>query len=365
VKILIATGPTGGHFFPGLALAERIRKMTDWSVVMVVPPRPALRAWLVRKEISSIELPDVPFKLREFWRLPGRWLNIFRRAGQIITREKPSLVVGTGSYASLAVVLAAWMNGCRVVVHEQNIVAGKTTRLLSLLADRVAVTFPETRGLSRLRCEVTGLPLLEDFSYRLERNKALESLGLDAGKVTLLVMGGSQASRALNRLVLTNLKLFRKENLQCLHLAGPEREEVGEAYRRAGVRARVFDFSCEMGLLYSASDVAVARAGAGTLVELVNRQLPAILVPYPYAGGHQRENARWLLKKGGCLLLEQGARMREEFPSLLQQLLKERDLMRARLSRLHLTDDRECFLSLIKGLVASKKRKDTRFSHSH
>jgi len=351
VKVLVVTGPTGGHFFPGLALAEKILSQTDWEVVLLIPPREMLKTWVKRKGVKAILVDFLPFSLKKIHRFFPVWKKTFLRSWQIIRKEKPHLVVGTGSYTSVPVILSGWLAGSQILLHEQNVVAGKANRFLALLATEVAVTFPETKGILLRKYQLTGFPLLSDFRKRWDKDAVLKSFGLQPEGTTVLIMGGSQSARALNELAINNIKVFQEENLQCLHLAGPDASGVREVYRRCGVPAVVFDFSYEMDKLYSACDVAIARAGAGTLVELVDRSIPALLIPYPFAGSHQVKNASWLLERQACFVLEQTDRMNEEFPAVFKKLLQERHFITQKLSLLQLADNSDRLFHKVRELV--------------
>ncbi|MCM8769927.1 MAG: UDP-N-acetylglucosamine--N-acetylmuramyl-(pentapeptide) pyrophosphoryl-undecaprenol N-acetylglucosamine transferase [Candidatus Omnitrophica bacterium] len=354
-KVLIVTGPTGGHFFPGLSLAEQIQR-AKWNVLMLIPAREALIKWVEKKNVSFYTLPATYSSDRNLLVFWFHQVKIFLWSWRVLKTERPHLIVATGSYLCVPVVIAGWLFGCKILLHEQNVIAGKTTRVLSLLADRVAVTFPETKGLPLRRLVVSGFPLVSDFLVKRERSQVLSSLGLSPGKTTLLVVGGSQAARALNELLVVNAPLCLKEDLQCLHLAGSEAERVQEAYNQAGVPAIVFRFCYDMASVYSASDLAVARAGAGTLVELVSWRLPALLVPYPYAGGHQEKNAEWLFQKQACLIMKQSNQnqMNKEFPDMLKSLLAQREVIRSRLARIKLADTEGRLLQLAGRLLAAR-----------
>ena len=298
--ILILAGGTGGHVFPALAVAGVFGEHS-------VPVH-----WL--GGTSGIESRLVPAAGIAFTALPGRGLRgtgLGRKllgpprlvaavlsAWRLIRRIEPRAAIGFGGYASGAGGLAAWCARCPLVVHEQNAIAGYTNRVLARLAARVLTGFPGTFG---KRGEFTGNPVREELTrlappaarYR-ERDGALH----------LLVIGGSQGARVLNETV--PAALARCEGrFEICHLAGPAHvETTSEAYRAAGVDARVEGFSGEMPALYGWADFAIARAGALTLAEFATVGLPAILVPFPAAvDDHQSVNARVFAAEGAARLV--------------------------------------------------------------
>jgi UDP-N-acetylglucosamine--N-acetylmuramyl-(pentapeptide) pyrophosphoryl-undecaprenol N-acetylglucosamine transferase len=196
-----------------------------------------------------------------------------------------------------------------VVIHELIVSPGDEIRWLAPFAQAVAVSFPQTKQhLSRrARVEVTGNPIPP--RQPIDPICAREHLGLDGERPVLLVMGGSQGSEAINRWAIRiweDQSLSKRQQVQILHLAGLRgADEAEHAYHRLGMKGRVFPFFRQMHFAYAASSFAISRAGATTIAELVEYRLPAILIPYPYAGGHQRQNALWMQQQGGAVVIRE------------------------------------------------------------
>jgi UDP-N-acetylglucosamine--N-acetylmuramyl-(pentapeptide) pyrophosphoryl-undecaprenol N-acetylglucosamine transferase len=223
---------------------------------------------------------------------------------------RPDVVVGFGGYPSLVGIVLARAAGFPTLLHEANLIPGRANRWLSRWVDAVAVSFPETRrGLSaRVMVEVTGNPLRPGLR-EAPPAQARRFFGLDETRPVLLVMGGSQGSRAVNRLVLAmweaQTAAFR-EGWQVLHVAGCDhRPAVEEAYRRLKMDAKVFGFLPEMPMALACAALSISRAGATAVAELAACQIPAILIPYPHAQAHQRANAQWMRDLGGAVILEE------------------------------------------------------------
>jgi UDP-N-acetylglucosamine--N-acetylmuramyl-(pentapeptide) pyrophosphoryl-undecaprenol N-acetylglucosamine transferase len=215
---------------------------------------------------------------------------------------RPEVVIGFGGYISGPILLLASLSKTKTIIHEQNIYPGKTNRILARFVDKVAVTFPETKKyLNRYESKIiiSGIPLRKEFKR--------ESIKRDIFSV--LIVGGSQGASALNRLVPEAAGLInseRKKEFEVIHISGHrDRDEVIKAYRDKDIKSEVFSFTDEIPKFYNACDFVISRAGAATVSELLFLGKPSILIPYPYAGGHQRLNAAVLRDRGIAVLLEE------------------------------------------------------------
>lgn len=262
------------------------------------------------------ELATVPVEPWPKWWAaadPRYWWRQGRAAAatlRLLRRFRPHVVVGFGGAVAGPAVLLAKLSGTPTVIHEQNLFPGRTTRLLASWADRVAVSFEETRRHlpPTARIAVTGNPVRPEVEQCV-RETASAALGLTPGKPVLVIMGGSQGAHLLNVLsveAVASLTPAQHRAFQVVHLTGPgDCSWVTERYRALGVTAAVHAFLPAVGPAYAAATVAVARAGATTVAELVATATPSVLVPYPYARGHQMLNAEWLSRHGGAVLVPQ------------------------------------------------------------
>jgi len=309
--LAVAGGGTGGHIFPGLAVAREFRRREPGTRVLYLGAAGRLEERVVPRECPAIRFHGLrvrglkgqgPLGAMTALALAARAVGECRRE---IAAFGADLLLGTGGYSSGPAALAARTLGIPVVLQEQNAVPGLTNRLLALVAQRVFIAFePAHRHFPAGRAVLAGNPV---------RDEAIGA-GTEVGRgpgLRLLVLGGSQGARGVNRLVAGALPALVAAGLDVsfVHQSGdPEREAVAAAYRGAGLTADVAAFFDAMGERYGAADLVIARAGAGTIAEIAANGRPAILIPFPHAAGdHQRVNARWLADRGGAVIVEEQA----------------------------------------------------------
>jgi len=305
--ILIMAGGTGGHVFPGLAVAE-LMKAGGWRVVWMGNPR-GMEARLVPArgyEMAWVRFAALRGKglLRKLL-LPLALLSGFWQARREIRRVRPDVVLGMGGYISFPGGMMAVLLGCPLVIHEQNAVAGLANRVLARIAARVLCGFPQALPNSAwvgnpVRAEIARLAVpAERFADRLPAELPLR----------LLVLGGSLGAAAINEMVPKGLALIGPdERPQVVHQAGEKHLATLQAnYAAAGVQANCVAFIDDMAGAYEWADLVICRAGALTVAELAAAGVASIIVPYPSAvDDHQTANARFLANAGGAILLAQG-----------------------------------------------------------
>lgn len=303
LKIVIAGGGTGGHLFPGIAIAQEFQASLGAAVTFLTSPKAVTARILDRygfpwEVIASRALKGQGLlsRLRTLVSLPGSVWEAKARLKALA----PHLVLGMGGYASGPVGVAAYLSGIPLAIHEQNAIPGVANRWLARLAGRIFLSFPDTSGYyPRDRAVWTGNPIRpEFFAAPLKR---------PAAPFTVLLMGGSQGAHSLNLAALAALPLLAdlKEQLHFLHITGKEdREEVSSGYAQAGFAAEVVDFTPEVPAWMARAHLAVCRAGASTLAELTGLGRAALLVPFPFAANnHQEFNARFLAAAGAGELI--------------------------------------------------------------
>lgn len=329
-RLVFACGGTGGHIFPAFSVAEEIRRRDPSASIVYVCGKKDIESAIfgMMKGERVVSVESAPFRGGASFFSPSfliKLLSGFSRALALVRREKPDLVVGFGGHFSFPVVLAAKLLGVRTMLHEQNVVPGAANRQLARVVDGVALSFEETRGRlpANRNVRVTGNPIRSAIE-RDCRAEALRFFGFEAGRPTVLVTGGSQGAESINGLFIgaaATLPAALRERLQVLHLCGRmAASEAEAAYRELGVRAKAYSFFDRMDLAYAVSDVAVGRAGATFLAEIAAKGIPAVLIPYPFGDGHQRDNARAFREAGRAAVAEQSTLT----PQKLGELVKER-----------------------------------------
>jgi UDP-N-acetylglucosamine--N-acetylmuramyl-(pentapeptide) pyrophosphoryl-undecaprenol N-acetylglucosamine transferase len=319
--ILLVGGGTAGHVLPAVATAQVIARMRpDLSVGFAGLPG-SLEQRLVRGAGFRMHLIDaVPLPRRaslDLLRVAPRLIRAVRGARRVLSDESVRAVVSFGGYVALPVSLAA-RGRVPLVLHEQNSRPGLANRLAARFADEVAVTFASSRDRlpSDRPLHITGNPVqrrLRDLDLVARRGRGRKRLGLDPQRTTLLVFGGSQGARSINRTVAASAAAWQNLGVQVVHVSGPAGfEDAVEAWRAAGIdpddsggRVRVIPFLDDMADAYAAADVVIARAGATTIAELSVLGIPAVLIPYPHAtADHQRGNAEALVRAGAAVMLD-------------------------------------------------------------
>ncbi len=302
MKVLIAGGGTGGHLYPGIAIARELLKERG-NEVLFVGTRRGIEAKVLPKEglplrfisVGKLKGMNVLSALKTMATLPRSVLQ----SGLLLHEERPDVVISVGGYASGPLGLAAWGAGIPVIVVEPNSYAGMANRLIGRIADKVILCFPGTDRqsfFSRKKIFLTG-PLVRKGIERGSRESALMTFGLESGRFTVFVMGGSGGAHAINMAMKQAAVLLKNQSgLQVLHQTGEKDvAEMNAGYRDAGVKAIVLPYIHDMAGAYAAADLVVSRSGATTVAELAVCGKRAVLIPFPFAAdNHQEYNARTL-----------------------------------------------------------------------
>ncbi len=328
IRLLLAASGTGGHLFPGIAVAEAARRDAGAEVLFVGT------ASGMEKEI----IPQLGFALRLIpgEQLRGRnWRGIVRalwaalwglKAAWNVVREfAPDLIFSIGGYASGPTVLVGWVRRVPCVLLEPNVIPGLTNRLLGRLATKVCVGFPRTaQFFPSQKAVCTGSPV------RWRSLAPHLHTATPAAEFTLLIFGGSAGARRLNQIVPQAVATLGK-SLKVIHQTGKaDYEEVKAAYTRLRVGATIVPFIDNMQEVYAAADLVVCRAGAMTLAELTAFGKPSILIPYPYAvDDHQRANAEVLVQAGAARMILDAELTPERLGAVIETLTSDRQLLEA------------------------------------
>jgi UDP-N-acetylglucosamine--N-acetylmuramyl-(pentapeptide) pyrophosphoryl-undecaprenol N-acetylglucosamine transferase len=319
---MIAAGGTGGHVFPGLAVADYLRA-SEWRVVWL-GSESGMEAGLVAKrgyEMAAVKFSGVrgrgPMALVL---LPLKLLLAFWQSARAILVKRPDVVLGLGGYMSFPGGMMAALLGRPLVIHEQNSVAGLANRVLAGVADRVLCAFPGALE----RATLTGNPVRSEIAAIATPEARYAGR---SGPLRILVVGGSLGAKALNETVPRALALLPVAARPIVtHQSGAQHvEALKQAYATAGIPADTPYFIDDMAAAYAQADLAVCRAGATTVAELAAAGVPSVLVPFPHAvDDHQTTNARFLSDAGAAVLLPQGELTPERLAALLAELDRKR-----------------------------------------
>lgn len=320
---VIAGGGTGGHLYPGLAVAEALQRAHPDSDVTVFGTTRAIDRRLVApRGYELVEQPVRPFTFRP-WKWPGflfAWRAAVTQARGRFEGRRPALVLGLGGYAAGPAIVAAADMGIPTAIFNPDAEPGRANRHLASKVDCVYVQWEATaaRFATARRVVCTGCPVRPEFaswapgavSTTDRRVAARRTLGLDPARRVVLVTGASQGARSINRAMLELADLWRaRADWRVVHLTGePDYDNCREFYARRSVDAHVVAYTEQMALHMASADLVISRAGASTLAEITAMGLPSVLLPYPYdRRQHQSANARVLVEAGAAVLVDDAA----------------------------------------------------------
>lgn len=311
MKIIIAGGGTGGHIFPGIAIADEVLRRDESAEVTFVGTEYGIERSVVPQEGYSIRFlraegivgKSITEKIKAGIKVILSIIDSYR----IIKELKPEAIIGVGGYASFGMVLTGRLFSIPTMITEQNSIPGLANRMLGKFVDAVCVTYHESLSFfPKEKIHITGNPLRQGI-INGDREKAYDLFSLERDRFTILVFGGSRGATRINRAVCDAFHhlMGLRDRIQFLHQTGQsDIEWVRESYRRWGFKGTVTPFIYEMAEAYAVSDLVISRAGATTLAELTAVGRPAILIPYPFAAArHQEENARRLSEAGAARMI--------------------------------------------------------------
>jgi len=321
MRVIIAAGGTGGHIFPGVAIAHEFRRRDPSTEILFVGTGRGLESKIVPREGFEIELikvgalKGVSFfeRIKSLAGLPLSLVAAFR----ILRRFRPDIAIGVGGYSSGPTLLMAALVRIPTMVVEPNAMPGFTNRLLARFVDAAALSFEEAKKYFGRRGAVTGNPIRSDFARLARKTRG--------DKLRALIFGGSQGAHAINNAVAGSLHLLaaRKDRLAIAHQTGErDFEMVARAYKEAGLDAEVKPFIHDMANQFQRADLLICRAGATTVAEVAAAGKAAIFVPFPFAtDDHQRKNAEAFERMGAARMILQKdltpARLVEELNRLI------------------------------------------------
>ncbi|MEP6809475.1 MAG: undecaprenyldiphospho-muramoylpentapeptide beta-N-acetylglucosaminyltransferase [Chthoniobacterales bacterium] len=328
MNAVIACGGTGGHLFPGLAVAEVLKARGHEVLLFISEKEIDALAVSNRSEFRFEKLPTIglpsPFSPTIF-RFSQRFYESLASCRRIYRKFSPHAVLGMGGFTSTAPIMAGRMRRVPTFIHESNAIPGKANRTTARMVRAVLLGFKECAPFfPRAHTEVTGTPIRSDLR-RMDRATARRKLGLQENLRTILVMGGSQGASGINQAIIKSLPTLQGEPFQVIHLAGARDERLAaDNYQRENIPAYVAAFHHAMEEVYSAADMAVARSGASSLSELAAFALPAILIPFPYAADdHQTRNAEIFTRADAAVLLREADLSGDQLATKIRELLSD------------------------------------------
>jgi UDP-N-acetylglucosamine--N-acetylmuramyl-(pentapeptide) pyrophosphoryl-undecaprenol N-acetylglucosamine transferase len=328
MNAVIACGGTGGHLFPGIAVAEVLRDRGHEVMLLISEKDIDALALSGRTNFRVEKLPTVGLPSAFSPALFGfarRFYESLSVCRSLYRTFKPQVVLGMGGFTSTAPVLAGRIRGIPTFIHESNAVPGKANRLTARMVQAVMLGFKECAPFfPKSRTEVTGTPVRTELA-RLDKLEARRKLGLQEDVPTLLVMGGSQGASGINQALIKSLPFLQGLSLQVIHLSGARDERlVSDNYRRENIPAYIAAFHHRMEEAYSAADVVVARAGAASLAEFAAFSLPGILIPFPYAtNDHQTRNAEIYARIEAAILIKESEVSGELLARKIRELIQD------------------------------------------
>jgi UDP-N-acetylglucosamine--N-acetylmuramyl-(pentapeptide) pyrophosphoryl-undecaprenol N-acetylglucosamine transferase len=341
--VAIACGGTGGHLFPGLAVAEELKKRGCQIALLISPKEVDQQAVKSAQGFEIFTLPAVGLQNRNYISFAKSFWKSFHVSRKVFKTRKPDAVLAMGGFTSAPPILAARQFGAKTFLHESNTIPGRANRLLARFVNEAFAGFPAAAArLKMCKVSVTGTPVRPQFQPR-DAAECRIALGLESDLPTILVMGGSQGASGLNEMILSALPFFEERGrlarelqsgaknvggppaFQWLHLTGTnDFEKMKSAYAARGIKAVVKPFLAEMDLALGAATASVSRSGASSLAEIAAMRLPSLLVPYPTAAdNHQLTNALTFEKTGAAKLLEQKNSTPEKVAALLCELIED------------------------------------------
>lgn len=336
-KVLVSVGGTGGHIYPAVALAQTLCQQEPSLELLFVGGHLSNNRFFQNFSFDyrNISCASLSFKkpFTSFLNLHKIWAGI-KESQAIFRRFCPDLMIGFGSYHTLPTMIAAKLEGIPYFLHASDTIPGKVIRLFSRYAIATSIHFPETESWLQGRCIQVKMPLRDGYKFGYSsKEEARRYFNLEQNKVTLLAFGGSQGASSLNRVIESTLTTYFR-NIQIIHLTGHQETtlKLQKKYTQMGLKAYVADFEPRMDLAWQAADVAISRAGALTLAEQIEFEVPGILVPYPHAAdNHQEKNALSIAGKiGSVQMILESNLTPKTLGSSLDEFLEEENLERRR-----------------------------------
>lgn len=333
-KVCIACGGSAGHIFPGLSLAEELAKRygDNVEISFLTSDNKLARSLFTESGFNFYTLPLKGLKrgtMRENLSFVSSLFKGTCESIKLIFSNRPDCFVGFGSYIAGPPFVIASLLGVPTLIHEQNVVMGKANRIMRHFAKKVALSFPKEIEHEGENVVFTGNPIRESAARILNKRDAIDSLGMNHDKFTILIIGGSQGSQTINSVAVEmfqNMDKQLRDRIQVIHISGEnDCARLKKIYRDIDILCKLHPFFKDMGVVYSATDISISRAGASVIHELCTHRIPSILIPYPFAEGHQFENAEFLAAEEAAIILEEEKLSSISLFNEVERLMKGRE----------------------------------------
>lgn len=337
-NILIAVSGTGGHVYPGIAVAYELKKEGYNPIFIVNNNKNGVSLNIVKNsgyEYKVLDFKAPPRKISlKMILFPFKFIKVLFDANSIIKQTKPEIVIGMGAYLSFPMLLVAKLKSIPTLIHEQNSVPGLANKMLSKFVNKIAVSFKGTeKYFNKNKTIYTSNPIRKDI-FNISRTDAAQKLNLNADTFTVFVFGGSLGATKLNNImfdVATELYEKHKDKIQFIHILGSkDYKEISEKYKIIQHKKYIVEYMNDIGNAYACSDLLICRAGAGTVKEVEMYNLPALFIPFPYAtANHQYFNAKSIEQKEFREVIEEKNITKEQIISFIEnKITNEIDINR-------------------------------------
>lgn len=352
MKILISAGGTGGHLYPAISLAEKLKER-NISVVFITQ----------KKNYNSIKEKGFECEVIDIKNRIFSLLTNFFNSFLILLKYRPDLVIGMGSYISIPILLSAFFLRIPVLIHEQNVLPGRANRFLSYFSRKILISFKDTEKFFHFKKKIylLGNPLRK--TGNLKKEDIYKEIGLDIQKKTILVFGGSLGAKKINESILKAISLLdNRDDIQILHITGRDKfEDVKrekEKIKDLKIIYRILPYYENLLDVLKFVDLVISRAGATTCSEIAFSGKPAIFIPYPYAtDNHQYYNAEIFEKNKGAIIIKDSELSADKLADIILKLLENEEELKEmgkRNRKLYIPFKEEEFIDLIYSLKKSK-----------
>jgi len=327
IKVLIAGGGTGGHLFPAIAIGDELK--SNNVQVKYIGSKYGIESsyqFIDKEDIILLNLRGIQrsFSIKSIIRnlaLPFRIIKSFYIVNKTIKKFNPDMIIGTGGYSCAIPLYVGIRNNILTAIQEQNVIPGMVTRKFCNKVDFIFTAFKETnKYLDNNKILFTGNPI-RTMIKKINMEKAKKTLGLKTERFTILIIGGSQGAKSINKHIAKEYKKYLDNNIQIIWQVGKNSDSFINSISSSNIK--IFEFINEMDLAYSASDLIISRAGATAISEILFLEKPSILIPYPYsANNHQEINADTLEKKNAAIKVNEEEFEKGKLEEIIFQLSK-------------------------------------------